>query len=64
MEPLYSLDLFLRLNAELARLRRRFGQLINPEFFCHRCAYMQIEPDLDRDEWGEEHSHCGHPHGG
>ena len=51
MEPLYSLDLFLRLNQELAKLRRRFNQPINPEFFCHRCAYMQIEPDIDRALW-------------
>ena len=54
MEPLYSLDLFLRLNLELAKLRRRFNQPINPDFFCHRCAYMQIEPDIDRMLWGAQ----------
>lgn len=47
LEPIYSLDHFLKLNEGLATLRRRHQHLINPNFFCRRCAYMQLEPDYD-----------------
>ena len=47
MEPIYSLDHFLKLNQGLAEARQRHQQPINPEFFCRRCAYMQLEPDYD-----------------
>lgn len=47
LEPLYNLDTFLALNEELSALRCQHGQLTNPEFFCKRCAYMQLEPDYD-----------------
>ncbi|MCA9540304.1 MAG: hypothetical protein KC620_15505, partial [Myxococcales bacterium] len=46
-EPIYSFDLFLRLNEALAAIRRREGRLINPAFFSRRSAYMQLEPDYD-----------------
>ncbi len=46
-EPLYTLDMFLRLNEGLAAIRRREGRLINPDFFTRRAAYMQLEPDYD-----------------
>lgn len=46
-EPIYSLDHFLRLNERLAAIRRREGRPINTDFFCKRCAYMQLEPDYD-----------------
>lgn len=46
-EPIYSLDNFLKLNEGLATIRKREGLFINPEFFCKRCAYMQLEPDYD-----------------
>jgi hypothetical protein len=29
-------------------IRRRHGLKISEEFMCHRCAYMQLECDLDR----------------
>ena len=47
IEPIYSLDLFLSLNEGLAKLRKQYQHPINPEFFCQRCAYMQLEPDYD-----------------
>lgn len=47
LEPIYSLDHFLKLNRGLAEARMRHGLKINPEFFCRRCAYMQLEPDYD-----------------
>ena len=50
-EPFYSLENFLQLNAGLAQQRRQAGRFIDPEFFCRRCAYMQLEPD--HDAWGE-----------
>jgi hypothetical protein len=50
MEPIYSLDHFLKLNQGLAELRKAYQHPINSEFFCRRCAYMQLEPDYDH--WG------------
>ena len=50
LEPIYSLDHFLKLNRGLAALRRTHQHPINPDFFCRRCAYMQLEPDYDH--WG------------
>jgi hypothetical protein len=47
MEPIYSLDLFLKLNHGLAQLRSEYKLPINSDFFCRRCAYMQLEPDFD-----------------
>ena len=47
LEPIYSLDHFLKLNQGLAELRAQYQHPINPEFFCRRCAYMQLEPDYD-----------------
>ena len=47
IEPIYSLDLFLKLNQGLAQLRKEYQLPINEEFFCRRCAYMQLEPDFD-----------------
>ena len=49
-EPFYSLENFLKLNEGLAAIRRREQRPINQEFFCRRCAYMQLEPD--HDSWG------------
>lgn len=46
-EPVYTLDLFLRLNAALAEIRARHDRPINPAFFSKRSAYMQMEPDYD-----------------
>ena len=47
-EPFYSLDLFLKLNEALAEIRQREQRAINTEFFCRRCAYMQLEPDFQK----------------
>ena len=47
LEPIYSLDHFLKLNHGLAELRRAHQHPINEDFFCRRCAYMQLEPDYD-----------------
>ena len=47
LEPIYSLDHFLKLNRGLAKARQKHQLMINPEFFCRRCAYMQLEPDYD-----------------
>jgi hypothetical protein len=48
-------DYMLRLRSYFERLalgyrdvRRRHGLKISGEFMCHRCAYMQLECDLDR----------------
>ncbi len=46
-EPIYTLDFFLRLNEQLAAIRRREKRPVNPEFFSKRAAYMQLEPDYD-----------------
>jgi len=50
LEPLYNLETFLALNEQLAELRKGCDHLINEEFFCKRCAYMQLEPDYDAHE--------------
>ncbi|MBU0551770.1 hypothetical protein KKF91_06775 [Myxococcota bacterium] len=47
-EPVYSLDHFLKLNEGLSELRHAANLPINTDFFCHHCAYMQLEPDFDR----------------
>ncbi|MAD60967.1 MAG: hypothetical protein CMH49_05570 [Myxococcales bacterium] len=47
LEPIYTLDHFLKLNQGLAEARQRHQLAINPDFFCRRCAYMQLEPDYD-----------------
>lgn len=47
LEPLYNLDTFLALNEQMASMRAARGLLTNPDFFCKRCAYMQLEPDYD-----------------
>lgn len=47
MEPLYTLDFFLKLNEAMAELRASHQRPINEDFFCRRCAYMQLEPDYD-----------------
>ncbi len=60
-EPVYTLDFFLRLNERLAAIRRGHNRLINPEHFCRRCAYMQLEPDYDHiPEAVLPHDHHGH----
>ncbi len=47
VEPIYNVDHFMRLNEGLAKLRAQHKLLTNPEYFCRRCAYMQMEPDYD-----------------
>lgn len=39
---------FEALNVAYAELRARHGLSISDEFMCHRCAYMQLECDIDR----------------
>jgi hypothetical protein len=39
---------FERLNLGYQAVRRRRGLAIADSFMCHRCAYMQLECDLDR----------------
>lgn len=39
---------FERLNREYREIRRRHDLSIWPGFMCHRCAYMQLECDIDR----------------
>ena len=56
LEPLYNLETFLALNEELAEMRRSCDHLINEEFFCKRCAYMQLEPDYDHWSGLSEHT--------
>ena len=46
-EPIYTLDLFLRLNQALAELRQRYELPVNPDFLTRAGAYMQLEPDYD-----------------
>jgi hypothetical protein len=48
VEPVYSLENFLRLNEAHATCRASTQSFVNPEFFCRRCAYMEMEPDYDR----------------
>jgi hypothetical protein len=40
---------FETLNAGYQQLRRKYGLRVADEFMCHRCAYMQLECDLDRE---------------
>jgi hypothetical protein len=40
--------LFETLNLEYKAIRDRYGLAISPDFMCHRCAYMQLECDIDR----------------
>jgi hypothetical protein len=47
VEPVYSLENFLRLNEAHASCRASSQSFVNPEFFCRRCAYMEMEPDYD-----------------
>ena len=43
---------FETLNVGYADIRRRHGLEIWDGFMCHRCAYMQLECDIDRSpEW-------------
>ena len=39
---------FERLNIAYAGIREKNGLAISDEFMCHRCAYMQLECDIDR----------------
>lgn len=39
---------FERLNLEYREIRRQQDLAISPDFMCHRCAYMQLECDIDR----------------
>jgi hypothetical protein len=41
---------FETLNLGYQRIRRQHGLHVSEGFMCHRCAYMQIECDLDRQE--------------
>jgi hypothetical protein len=41
-------NFFERLNLEYAAIRGRHGLSIWDGFMCHRCAYMQLECDIDR----------------
>jgi hypothetical protein len=40
---------FETLNSGYQQLRRKYGLRVADEFMCHRCAYMQLECDLDRE---------------
>jgi len=39
---------FETLNAECFEIRQKHGLQISESFMCHRCAYMQLECDIDR----------------
>ena len=39
---------FERLNIAYAGIREKNGLAISDKFMCHRCAYMQLECDIDR----------------
>lgn len=41
---------FETLNTGYAEIRRRHGLAVADTFMCHRCAYMQLECDVDRAE--------------
>jgi hypothetical protein len=41
---------FEALNLGYQQIRARHGLQFSPGFMCHRCAYMQIECDLDRQQ--------------
>jgi hypothetical protein len=42
------LSYFEQLSSGYKEIRRRHGLAINEGFMCHRCAYMQLECDIDR----------------
>ncbi len=58
LDPFYTLDHFLKLNEGLFAVRQREDRYINPEFFCRRCAYMQLEPDYDEHFAASTASNC------
>ena len=39
---------FETLNSGYQEIRKRHGLTVSEGFMCHRCAYMQLECDLDR----------------
>jgi hypothetical protein len=41
-------NFFERLNIAYAGIREKYGLAISNDFMCHRCAYMQLECDIDR----------------
>ena len=41
-------NFFERLNIAYAGIREKNGLVISDKFMCHRCAYMQLECDIDR----------------
>ncbi len=41
-------NFFERLNIAYAGIRENHGLAISDAFMCHRCAYMQLECDIDR----------------
>lgn len=41
-------NFFERLNVAYADIRAEHGLTISDRFMCHRCAYMQLECDMDR----------------
>lgn len=41
---------FERLNLVYREIRQHHGLTVDPGFMCHRCAYMQLECDMDRGE--------------
>jgi len=43
-----TLDYFLRLNLETAKLRKKHRLLVDTRFICSDCTYAQIECDLDQ----------------
>lgn len=45
-------DYFVKLNEGYHALRGELGVTVNTDFMCHRCAYMQLECDLDRHRAG------------
>lgn len=47
---------FEKLNLEYHDIRRKNGLNISNGFMCHRCAYMQLECDVDR-SLAQEHEH-------
>ncbi len=41
-------NFFERLNVAYSDIRKKYGLAISDRFMCHRCAYMQLECDIDR----------------
>ena len=41
---------FETLSSGYQEIRRRHGLTVSDGFMCHRCAYMQLECDIDRTE--------------